>query len=669
VSATLTDNMLANERANSMARVYQNTNRILTGERLTCVTTKGGSDMPAAWTDGAEITFNLDAIGDIDFANLVKYHGINFHELCHVLYTPRKGTALAKSVIEERLFRAFNLLEDQRIETLFVAQYRSAVPWLTAAILQWVLREGSASTGYLFVRGRRYLPGTLRGALRKSFVRQDLLAEADEIIDAYRLLVFPTDYDTALDLIRRFNRILIETNASMASDPHHNPGEGEDEMADKGRPSGVAEQRSARDRADEGEPESLPSDESDQSDEDWDDDEFGDDWDDDLDGEDDDLSEDADGQSGSEGDNESDSDSESGSDSDADGGESESEQSGERGDRAGNTPGGQPFDGEPSDQRDDQPVTGSDGSGAGGISDGEIKDLAEQLLDDIESRKDIRDEVRRTQRLISGGDASDILDKAKFNQWPVIPDFSQKQASLSRSLAELLKAADPGWHRGERSGRVNARRWVQDRDYSTAFDRWDEGVHDAVDMEVVIMIDESGSMGRRIERALNAAWAIKKTLDGIGASTTVITFDTESRILFHRTEKAESQSLRYSYSGGGTNPVDGLEQAARIFSKTRKTQKILIIFTDGEWQHDFYDSKTWQYRQAVDSNGNDGDTIIANLNRSGVVTALGYIGARGPLDKRHSHNCSIASGVDVDTLVPFMSGIVKSVIKQRLRGR
>lgn len=663
MSTLMTDNVLQSERAANMAKVYQGANRILTGERLTCVTAKSGPNAPAAWTDGAEITFNLDAIGEIDFANLVKYHGINFHELSHVLYTPRKGTALVKQVIDEGLYRAFNILEDQRIETLFVSQYRSAAPWLTAAILQWVLRAGAADTGYLFVRGRRYLPGTLRGALRKSFAHQHLLAEVDEIIDAYRLLVFPTDYDAAIDLIRRFAVILRQTNAGSTPDPHHSTTEDEDDMVDKGRPSGVGEQRQARDKADEGEPESLPSKDETDDDDDWDEDDWDeDDWDDDdSDADDDDLSEDTD----------ADSESESGSDadgSDADG-ESESDETGEQGDRAGNSAGTQ-SDAPSSDERPDQPVEGNGGgNGAGGISDGEIKDLAEQLLGDITSSKEIRDEVRRTQRLISGGDASDILDRARYSAWGVRADYAQKQSNLARSLANLLKSADPGWHKGERSGRVNARRWVQDRDYSTAFDRWDEGVHDAVDMEVVILIDESGSMGYIMEQALNAAWVIKRTLDGIGASTTVITFDTESRILYHRNEKAEASSLRYSYSGGGTTPIGGLEQATRIFSRTRKTQRILIVFTDGDWQHEWYDRKTYRYVSAVDSNGNDANTVIANLKRSGVVTALGYIGASGPLNPNRAHNCSIASGVGVDTLVPFMTSIVKSVIKQRLRGR
>lgn len=669
---TLTADAQHTEHIDALARVYQGADRILTGERLTCRTECAGSHMPAAWTDGAEITFNADVLGDVDFDDIVRYHGVNFHELSHVLYTPRKGTTLAKYVIARGYFRAFNLLEDQRIETLLTAKYRSTIPWLTAAILKWVLKSGCSDTGYLFVRGRRYLPGTLRGALRQTFARQDLLPIVDRIIDEYRMLTFPTDYARAERLIEDFHALMKEVNAGPVPDPHHNTGEDEDDMVDKGRPVPVKEQRDSRDRADDGEEETVPTlsdpeddddsesesgfgsgdaDDTDQSDAD---DAFGDgdsDWDADSDDEgdfaDDNGSQPGDGQSDP----------------------SQSDQS---------------FDGDDSDHGDQssEPTTGDPGGNGAGAGEGDhdrqptLEDLVGDMLDEIMEAKDVRDEVRRTQRLVTGADASDIIPKGKFNPQPIEPDYVRHCNRLTKSLERLLVQAEPGWHKSEPTGRLNVRRWLRDSDPRTAFDRWDEGVHDAVDMEVVILLDESGSMGgSTFQHAVNSMWVLKRSFDKIGASTTVITFDFESRTLYHRNDSADATTLRYSFSGGGTDPVAGLEQAERIFARTRKTQKILIVLTDGEWAEPGY----WGGGKTED--GRSSDDIIAGLTKSGVVTALGFIEDRpywmndeewiAYQQERvvNAHNCTQSSAVTPDTLVPMVSNIVKAVIRQRLRGR
>lgn len=641
----LSDTARAAEHADALTRVYQGANRILTGERLTCVATHGGKHSPAAWTDGTEITFNLDAIGDLDFSDIVKYHGINFHELSHVLYTPRKGTQLVKAIIDAHLYRSFNILEDQRIETLFTTKYRSSVPWLTAAVLKWVLRDGAGQTGYLFVRGRRYLPGVLRGALRKSFVRPDLLPEVDRIVDAYRTLVFPTDYDVALDLVRAFSDILDQTGASITPDPHHSCSEDEGDLADKGRPAPVSDQRETRDKITEGEPEVEPQYAPSDSDDDSDDDNGS-------------ASEDQ-------------SESSDLDDSEAD--EAAGDDSADRSNSSNAEPGDTDDDGDWDEDFDDWEDEFGDGAGNGSGSDQprDLKDLVGDLIDDIEQSKEVKDEVRRTQRLLSGADAADIIPKAKYNPWPVDADFSHRLGGLSKSLDRLLRAAEPGWHKAETNGRINALRWTRDRDLATAFDRWDEGVHDAVDMEVVILLDESGSMSGVFEKAVNAMWVLKRALDNIGASTTVITFENDSRTLYHRNERADKTTLRYSFKAGGTNPVMGLSQAKRIFARSRRTQQICILLTDG----DFYGGR--------DEDDLNSDELLTLLRRSGVITALGFIEERpywysdtewieykaNPDNAPNGHGCEHVKALTVDTLVPFVSDIVKSVISARIKRR
>jgi hypothetical protein len=236
------------QRLRALSNIYQLTDSIIAGERLKISVVQTPSPIPA-WTTGTEIFFNADNVDTRDFDDVVKLHGLNFHELAHVLYSPRAGTSLLQWVIENSMFMPFNILEDQRIESLLTTRYPSTAPWLTAAVMRWVLKEPEAlDRGYLVLRGRRFLPGEMRGMLRTRFARQDLLPELDRIIDTYRRLVFPTDYDQAQALVRAFNDLLREVmpdqNTPDPNGHHHDP----QNVPTSGRPAPVKQQRELRDR-------------------------------------------------------------------------------------------------------------------------------------------------------------------------------------------------------------------------------------------------------------------------------------------------------------------------------------------------------------------------------------------------------------------------------------
>jgi hypothetical protein len=164
-----------------------------------------------AWSDGATITFNASEIQDMDLETLTQVTGLNYHELCHQLYTPRKGTEMVKWVIENQLMESMNILEDQRIETLFTARYPSVIPYLSSTCARWLSEDESDVSGtYLAIRGRRYLPVEVREAYRDEFAFPELIPTLARIIDEYRLLVFPRDYERAKELIQQFNDYVLQ---------------------------------------------------------------------------------------------------------------------------------------------------------------------------------------------------------------------------------------------------------------------------------------------------------------------------------------------------------------------------------------------------------------------------------------------------------------------------
>lgn len=600
------DQLAADERMRALAHVYQTALSIIANERVSVkVQPVLGSNGPAAWTDGTTITINSAKLSAIDFDEIVRVHGLVFHELCHVRYSPRQGTTLVKELVNRGLVRSFNALEDQRIETMLANRYPSTKPWLTAAILRWVINDPQALPfGMLLVHGRKYLDPEVRKAFDQNFGiglpiepgrLSELKSSAKSIIDEFRMLIFPTDYDRALELTVEFDKIMQEfyMTGGSYSDPHGHDTHQGNEPQDKGRPKGVKEQREDRDSGGAEETDDGPREGN-----------------------------------------------QSGKDKD----------SGSSNSSTGTDP--TPGSGE-GDDEDDQPQ--------------DVLSVMKDALDEIMSSSDVREEVRNTQRILRGGSGADVLRKSKPTMFAPSAEF----VGLSREVAQVLKKlstqGDPGWIRQVETGRINAVRWFTEGDPETAFDRWDEGVHDATDLEVVVMLDTSGSMGYVATASHQAMWAIKWALDSIDASTTVINYSDSSKTLYSSDERATSM-FRYDFDGRGTDPVGGLNQAARIFGHSRRGNKVLIMLTDGQWC------------SSEDDYGMSSDDYIQKMRQSGVLTSLAFI-TSGDVSLPDSmdyyirllkkpfihHNVDIASIASGRNLVPFIRRVVEAAIQRKLR--
>ena len=543
---------MVDEKLRTLADTFQGADRILTGDRLHVRLWDGMADQSVAYTDGETISINRNRFSQADLDEVLSIYGINFHELSHVLFTPRKGTMIVGWVMDNDVQLAFNILEDQRIEPMMLSLFPSVEPWLVSSILQWVLKGGRQETAYLFVRGRRYLSGEIRGALRMAFSRPDLLPEVDRIVDAYRGLVYPDDHMQARPLIADFDAILREVSPSGLDNPNGH-GARVVEILIKGRPMGVSAQRDAQSQSDDGEPE---------------DDMKGLLW----------------------------------------------------------TP--------------------------------DVADkVAKADLDEVLDREDVRKDIDRLMRSIRDAGSSDVVPPSDWTEISPDPEYVSRLNALHRMLHRLIQQAEPGWVDREEHGRVNPLRWEREHDPESAFDAWNEGVHDLVDMEVVLLADVSGSMGDVEKTLFNSMWALKRSLDRIGASTTVITFSDNSRVLYHREEHAGARIRRW-FDGNGTDPTEGLRQAARIMARTSKTQRVLIVLTDGDWY-----GKT-------DEDGVTSDMYIQRMRNDGVTTALGYIESGwGNSGQGNAHNCAVYAPLSASSIVPFAQHFVVSALRARLAGR
>ena len=614
-------------RLNALCRVYEQADRVLTGDPVIVNVMPDG---PApAWSDGAAIYINLSQIEDIDLETLTQVNGLNYHELAHHLYTPRKGTTLVQWIIEKQYFQAFNILEDQRIETLLVGRYPSIAPYLTATVARWLGASEDINGNYVTIRGRRYLPVEIRQAFRDEFAFPELIPTIIDIVDEYRLLAFPRDYERAKVLIERF---YTEVCQPMGLRPEMDGGPnkcGERSPTSKGRPEpGKAQEKDAQRAQGMGTKESTYVPKPTQTPP----------------------------------------PPQNGLPNPTDEGQPNSE-----GNKPSNEPGTPVIPQsvqEALDIRDsnvDGPTPAQAGTGhvdsMGGIP-SNINDLLNQAIDDVLARKDVQADVKTKQRVIVGGDGKheDVTKKGKFNTTTVPQDAIISYRKFAKELQRLRDDSEPTWARETPSGRLNVQRVIRGCEVDAAFDRWDEG-DDGCDIEAVILVDRSGSMssGQNDKKASIACWTIKRALEHIQAPVTVYAFDDEAEVAYTRTELAHKTQYKFIYGNGGTEPYPTLIAAEQLLMASRKKNKMLFIVTDG----------------VFDTNKND--ELIKRISKRGVLTIMTlimddkdykyYTEDRGDFtEKQLRHESEVFGRIsNAKDLLPFAKQVVLSAIRKRSR--
>ena len=513
---------LRSVRLNALCRVYEQADRVLSGDPVIINVVEDG---PApAWSDGQSITFNASEIEEMDLETLTQVNGLNYHELAHHLYTPRRGTTFIKWVMDNDLMESANMLEDQRIETLLVARYPSIAPYLTATVARWLSSTPSEATGnYLLVRGRRYLPIEIRQAFRDMFIEPDLIPTIADIVDQYRVLAFPRDYAIGQELIQRWNDEVLK-KLNLPNTPQGPNGCTSRDPVTKGRPEpGKAQEKDARRAGGMGKAETTNVTKKPQP-----------------------TQTSAQPQSAQEA-----------------------------------------LDIREQSQQNTLPPSITPGVGhinsVGGIPN-DVQEMLEDTIQSVLERKDVQQDIKTKQKVIVGGDGKhdDVIKAGRFDKTSVPSESIVLYRKFARELERLRDECEPMWHREESSGKLNVQRAIRGCEIDQAFDRWDEG-SDGADVEAVIMVDRSGSMssGRNDRHASIACWTIKRALEQIGAPVTVYAFDDKAELAYGRNELADKTHYKFIYGNGGTNPYSTLLAAEQLLMSSRKKNKMLFMITDG----------------------------------------------------------------------------------------
>ena len=229
-NATLKDNTAKTLVAKSetsavlegLSSVFQRADRALADRPdLVVIATNAGYLSAPGWNNGTTIFFNKTLLGSLESDDdMLKITGLNFHELAHIMYTPRQGQWIDTQVRQSSCWRSYNVLEDQRIETFMVGRYRSTRSYFSMIIMKFILNDSSGWDGvFPLLHGRRYLPLAIRQEMRRRFRHQQIVPELASLIDEYRHIVYPRDEHDALRIIQRFDTLLRSVQQRMPNDP------------------------------------------------------------------------------------------------------------------------------------------------------------------------------------------------------------------------------------------------------------------------------------------------------------------------------------------------------------------------------------------------------------------------------------------------------------------
>ena len=535
------------EKANHLDKVsgvYQRADRIISGEEVSVSVVNDPEMLAHASNNGRDITFNANLIEDLDSNTIASLHGLNYHELSHLLFSPRAGSNLGQFVKEGKALRAFNLLEEGRAETLISNKYPNTRLFLEANVTAHLLKDNPDNWADLFMvtTGRKYLDMELRQMLADKFIAKfgvGLAQEVSDIIHAYRSLVFPTDFDKAKELIARMATIVGTDD--MPPQNGSGGGHGERPMLTKGRPIGKGEQEALQKA--EG---NSPSEKLDGS---------------------------GDGNNPSDG----------------DGNEKSAE--------AGHGEGGS--NGRSSTQ--DKYKSADDSLIASKLSD---------RMKEIISNPAVKREVQDTRSAIAGNeDIRANIPMATYNESTPRPNAIALARKFGTELERIVKDNEPKWDTHLPSGKLNISRTMNPdvNAIGEMFDVWDTGNTDT-EIEAVILMDNSSSMGGMMNTVCESAWTIKRGIEAINGNVSVFSFDSTNKKLYDRSERAKPQKYRSLYACGNTQPLRGLIEAERILMGSDKPIKMLFAVTDGWW-----------------GSSEECNSIIKRLNSNGILTCVVFI--------------------------------------------
>lgn len=519
---------------------------------INCMVINDSYSQAPAWSDANNIYINKEYFNntfpqpvELPWIDAINVRGMGLHETAHVLLTPRMGERVVIDVRKNNMWDAFNILEDQRIEMAMTQMFSGVADWLTAIIAQHIINTPQSVAHALELAwGRKFLDKSVRQMLFDNYVKPDQAVRITQLIDEYITLNLADK-----NVQPRAVEIIKEFHELRQNSKAQAYMQGGWQMSSQACSDPYGHTKRYDNSQNVRSKDTKPLDKKQQQA----------------------LMEkvlDAVKQD------------------DVDGDGNATDKQSDDSTQAGNATTSQPMD---------------------------AQDWANKTMQDIQTkhRRSIENTTKQLTGEASASNGSRTETPEMYEHYPSAPSAEAVAAvkSFSRELQLLKSEYEAAWHRGVDRGRLNVQQYMNGAAIDECFDMWDDSTDNAVDLECVIVLDTSSSMSSMFNDTSNAMWAIKRSLDKFGASTTVVTFDHTTHVLYKPTDKADRVSRRMPRQlGDSTEPVDALRYARQVLLSSKRSVKLMIILTDGEW---------WSPKPS--------ENIIRQLRSQGVTTALGFI--------------------------------------------
>jgi Mg-chelatase subunit ChlD len=595
----------------ALCGVLETTDRIMIGSKTLGVRVKQTPNAYPGWTDGATIFLNERLIQglfgeDHDVYTAVRIiKGTNYHELAHIMFTPRQGTPFREHLAEWAGYDyvklvLHNTLEDQRIETLYTRAFSATRHYFVAAAMQWLIRDLSGAAialAYPLLRGRRYLPAEVRDKARAAFTRcfpEELVEQLDDLIDTYISTSPVTDPEKSVQCIAQIYDTLLYTASPAAGGiPLYKIFDSATKcrvILDKGEIDAEAEGLALAELAGEFAGELRSNDPFRL-----------------------------------------------------------------RFRPGGGQPGlaGGPDGGDSVDGLDDAVLS---------LSAEELLEAAREALRDALLSAQLTGEVSRTHSALQAAmDRFDAMSQevvgpvgAKRRPAPVRLIVASNR--LAQHLQRIRDELEPVLIHDLPAGRLNIPRVIRHVAQRTSFDifdRYEAGHEEEAEMEVVILLDVSTSMRPRIDEANAAMWILKRALDSVEVRSTVYGFGVGAYLLYAPHQRVKrKEMLAFPADDGATRPYEAIRMAYRTLRRSGCPNRLLVVITDGRWG-------------GLGAGSSEAcDHMIGALREGGTKTILFTLG--GAL-RAGGHNCEFVYEIDspeqvVEVVEEIVAGALSSAV-------
>ena len=268
----------------------------------------------------------------------------------------------------------------------------------------------------------------------------------------------------------------------------------------------------------------------------------------------------------------------------------------------------------------------------------------EKVLNDEQFINDVRDTAKAIHEAMEGQDLEPDAERLGGRDIAVDVETQRTAQRMQDNFRQLRLQLEETHLHNQTAGRIDPRRFMTRKPWEVDFFKaFDPGHYDDTSIELVILVDQSGSMRRRELDVAQTVWTIRQSLQPLDARITVLGFATHGYVMALPSDRAHPKMTKVHNCMGGTKPDESIRQAYRIMESSQRSLKIMLTLTDGDWAGDVV--RTERYVQA--------------MNEMGVLTGLVFIG--GVADPaRHQHEHIIFQGAnDVASLVKMSEAIVR----------